>query len=48
MSTRAKVLIAVGGAIVLLGMLVAGVNILLGPPKLVEVVTMAQTGGCST
>src|SRR4051794_27786977 len=42
LSTRAKVLIGVGGAIVLFGMLVAGVNILLGPPKLVEVVTMAQ------
>jgi hypothetical protein len=42
LSTRAKVLIGVGGAIVLFGMLVAGVNILLGPPKLVEVVTMKQ------
>lgn len=42
LSTRAKVLIAAGGIIVLFGMLVAGFNILFGPPKLVEVVTMAQ------
>jgi hypothetical protein len=42
LSTRAKILIGVGGAIVLFGMLIAGFNILLGPPKLVEVVTMTQ------
>ncbi|MCU1599958.1 MAG: hypothetical protein JWO22_667 [Frankiales bacterium] len=42
LSTRAKVLIASGGAIVLFGMLVAGFNILFGPTKLVEVVTMSQ------
>ena len=42
LSTRAKVLIGTGAAIVLFGMLVAGFNILFGPPKLVEVVTMAQ------
>ena len=42
LSTRAKVLIGTGGAIVLFGMLVAGFNILFGPPKLVEVVTMVQ------
>jgi len=42
LSTRAKVLIASGGAIVLFGMLVAGFNILFGPTRLVEVVTMAQ------
>jgi hypothetical protein len=42
LSRRAKILIAVGAVIVLFGMLVAGFNILLGPPKLVEVVTMAQ------
>jgi hypothetical protein len=42
LSTRGKVLIGVGAAIVLFGMLVAGFNILLGPPRLVEVVTMRQ------
>jgi hypothetical protein len=42
LSTRAKILIGVGGVIVLFGMLIAGFNILLGPPKLVEVVTMTQ------
>ena len=42
LSTRGKVLIGIGAAIVLFGMLVAGVNILLGPPRLVEVVTMTQ------
>jgi hypothetical protein len=42
LSTRAKVLIGTGAAIVLFGMLVAGFNILFGPPKLVEVVTMTQ------
>ena len=42
LSRRAKVLIGAGAAIVLFGMLVAGFNILLGKPKLVEVVTMAQ------
>lgn len=42
LSRRAKILIGAGGAIVLFGMLVAGFNILLGPPKLVEVVTMKQ------
>ena len=42
LSGRAKVLIGTGAAIVLFGMLVAGFNILFGPPKLVEVVTMTQ------
>jgi hypothetical protein len=42
LSSRAKILIGVGGAIVLFGMLIAGFNILFGPPKLVEVVTMTQ------
>lgn len=42
LSTRAKVLIGAGAAIVLFGMLVAGFNILLSPPNLVEVVTMTQ------
>jgi hypothetical protein len=42
LSRRAKILIGAGGAIVLFGMLVAGFNILLGPTKLVEVVTMTQ------
>jgi hypothetical protein len=42
MSTRAKVLIGTGAAIVLFGMLVAGFNILFSPPNLVEVVTMTQ------
>ncbi len=43
LSTRAKVLIGSGAAIVLFGMLVAGFNILFGPTKLVEVVTMSQS-----
>lgn len=44
MSTRAKVLIAVGGAILLFSMLVTAVfNFLLAPPKKVLVVTM-ETG----
>lgn len=42
LSRRAKILIGAGAAIVLFGMLIAGFNILLGKPKLVEVVTMAQ------
>ena len=42
LSTRAKVLIGTGAAIVLFGMLVAGFNILFSPPNLVEVVTMTQ------
>ena len=42
MSTRNKVLISVGGAIVLLSMLVTAVTILLAPPKKGLVVTMAQ------
>jgi hypothetical protein len=42
LSRRAKILIGTGAAIALFGMLVAGFNILFGPPKLVEVVTMAQ------
>ena len=42
LSTRGKVLIGIGAAIVLFGMLVAGFNILFGPPRLVEVVTMTQ------
>ncbi len=46
MSTRAKVLIAVGGSIVLLSMLVTAVfGFLLAPPKKVLVVTMAPTSG---
>jgi hypothetical protein len=46
MSTRAKVLIAVGGAIVLFSMLVTAVfGFLLAPPKKVLVVTMEQTAG---
>jgi hypothetical protein len=42
MSTRSKVLISVGGGIVLLSMLVTALTILLAPPKKVLVVTMAQ------
>ncbi len=42
MSTRSKVLLSIGGAILLLGMLITAFKILLGPPKLVEVVTMTQ------
>ena len=42
LSRRAKILIGAGAVIVLFGMLVAGFNILFGPPKLVEVVTMTQ------
>ena len=42
LSTRAKVLIGAGGAILLFGMLVTGFKILFGPPHLVEVVTMQQ------
>jgi hypothetical protein len=46
MSTRAKVLISVGGVIVLLSMLVTAVfGYLLAPPKKVLVVTMAQSAG---
>jgi len=46
LSNRAKVLIAVGGAIVLLSMLVTAVfNYLLAPPRKVLVVTMSQTAG---
>jgi hypothetical protein len=46
MSTRTKVLIAVGGAIMLFGMLVTAVfNYLLAPPQKVLVVTMEPTAG---
>lgn len=46
MSTRAKALIAVGGAILLFGMLVTAVfNYLLAPPQKVLVVTMQPTAG---
>lgn len=46
LSTRAKVLIAVGGAIVLFGMITTAVfNYLLAPPKKVLVVTMEPTAG---
>lgn len=46
MSTRAKVLIAVGGSIVLLSMLITGVfGFLLAPPQKVLVVTMTQDAG---
>lgn len=46
MSTRTKVLIAIGGVIVLLSMLVtATFNYLLAPPKKVLVVTMASDAG---
>ena len=43
MSTRTKVLLALGGSLVLLSMLVTAVHgFLLAPPKKVLVVTMAQ------
>lgn len=42
LSRRAKILIGAGAAIVLFGMMIAGFNILLSGPKLVEVVTMTQ------
>jgi hypothetical protein len=43
MSTRTKVLLAIGGALVLISMLVTAVSgYLLAPPKKVLVVTMAQ------
>ena len=42
MSRRSKVLIAVGGALVLVSMLVTALTLLLGPPKKVLVVTMTQ------
>lgn len=46
MSLRAKVLISVGGALVLLSMLITAVfGFLLAPPKRVLVVTMAQDAG---
>jgi hypothetical protein len=46
MSTRAKVLIAVGGGIVLFSMLVTGLfNFLLAPPQKVLVVTMVADSG---
>jgi hypothetical protein len=46
MSTRTKVLLAVGGAILLFGMLVTAVfNYLLAPPQKVLVVTMQPTAG---
>lgn len=46
LSTRAKVLIALGGTIVLLGMLVTAVfNYLLAPPQKVLVVTMKPGAG---
>lgn len=43
MSTRSKVLVAVGGTIALLSMLVTAVAILLSPADKVLVVTMAQS-----
>jgi hypothetical protein len=43
MSTRSKVLIIVGGAIVLLSMLVTAFAILFSPPRKVLVVTMSQS-----
>jgi hypothetical protein len=46
LSTRAKVLIAVGGSIVLLSMLITGIfGFLLAPPQKVLVVTMSQNAG---
>lgn len=43
MSTRAKVLVGIGGTLLLLSMLVTGIfNYLLAPPQRVLVVTMAQ------
>jgi hypothetical protein len=46
LSTRAKVLIAVGGSLVLLSMLITGIfGFLLAPPKKVLVVTMQTTAG---
>lgn len=46
LSRRAKILIGVGGAIVLFGMLTTAVfNYLLAPPKKVLVVTMQPTAG---
>ena len=42
MSTRSKVLLSVGGGILLLSMLVTAVSILLSPPHRVLVVTMVQ------
>ncbi|MCW2601114.1 MAG: hypothetical protein JWM02_2943 [Frankiales bacterium] len=43
MSTRTKVLLGVGGALVLISMLVTGIGgFLLAPPKKVLVVTMTQ------
>ena len=45
LSRRAKVLIAVGGSLLLLSMLVTAVTILLGPPQKVLVVTMQPDAG---
>jgi hypothetical protein len=46
LSTRAKALIAIGGVIVLLGMLATGIwGFLLAPPHKVLVVTMEPTAG---
>jgi hypothetical protein len=42
MSRRAKVLLTIGGVLLLGTMLVTGVNILTSPPKRVLVVTMVQ------
>ena len=48
MSTRSKVLLAVGGVLVLISMLVTAVfGFLLAPPKKVLVVTMQQSAGQS-
>lgn len=48
MSTRTKVLLSVGGVIVLLSMLVTAVfNFLLAPPKKILVVTMQESAGQS-
>ena len=46
MSTRTKVLLSLGGVIVLISMLITAVfNFLLAPPKKVLVVTMQQSAG---
>lgn len=42
MSTRSKVLLAIGATLVLISMLVTGLTLLFGPPKKVLVVTMTQ------
>lgn len=42
MRTRSKVLLGIGGGLLLLSMLITGFNILLSPAKKVLVVTMSQ------